>query len=96
MDIVGSRVLTGGTTLVPVGWGGRVYNINVVASGTTNVVSFYTGGSGVTLQLQEEEGKGTYDYGNHGQEFPNGIYCKLGDGVTRVLVAFRREQQNQP
>ena len=97
-NMVGSRVLTGGTTLVPVGFGGRVFNINFLTSGTNIAIKFYTGGSGVTLVLQEDntgtDKPKTVDYGIQGHEFSNGVYYYPVSGVTQATVSFKKEQSN--
>lgn len=94
---VGSQVFTAGTTLVPVGYEGRIFNVNILTGGTggTGLVTFYTGGSGVTAWL---DSLGTVtnrntDYGVNGVFFPNGIYMTPDSGVTRVLVSYRKESQ---
>ena len=95
-DMIGSSVFTQGGTIVPVGYAGRIFNINFLTSGTNVAVRFYTGGSGVTLFLQEDNTgtnkPKTVDFGANGHRFPNGIYIYPDTAVTQTTVSFKREE----
>ena len=73
----------------------RVFNIHVLASGTsTPIVTLRNGGLGGTIFLKEtgtaSTGK-TIDYGVNGKLFTNGCYVSQSPVDGSVLITFRKD-----
>lgn len=96
---VGTRYLTGGTTLVPQGFQARLLSVSFLTAGTT-FIKFLSGGSNGTAWVTESgypptpQGK-TVPYGAQGHLFGDGIYYYPDGNTTSATISFKKETSNQ-
>ena len=92
---VGTRVMTSDGELIAAGDIIRVFNIHVVASGTTAPVATLKNGgiSGTTFIKQTGVASTgtTFDYGVNGVLFTNGCYVAQLPTDGTVLINFRKD-----
>lgn len=70
----------------------RVYNINLISTGTASVIQLKSGtASGGTIWIQEtgtiSTGK-TFDYGVHGHYFPSGCFVTVDGNIVSAEISY--------
>lgn len=94
---VGTIRLTTSSQIIPTTYKGRIFNVHLIASGTSTTVKFLDNGSGGTLKLQEQSTSSnpkTVDYGVNGYLFDNGIYVLVDAQTSQVTIQYRQEEYN--
>ncbi len=94
---VGTKVITSSQQVVPTNFHARLFNMNILAAGTSTTVQALSNGATGTLILQEQSTSSnpkTVDYGVNGHEFPKGIYILFDAQTTQVTLSYRQEESN--
>lgn len=88
----GSVLVTADRELIEAGKPVRVFNINLISSGTTggSTIALLNGGATGTIYIKEtgtvSTGK-TFDYGINGHLFPSGCYVDVDANIVSALIS---------